>query len=212
MISSHPFDLLKVRFQTGFYGREEGLVQVVARIAKEEGFRGFYKGAGPVLVGACPLLGLTMFSFEWMKEKLLHSRTPLKDAKISASDELNSAKMKDPLFEKKRREMELSLTDIGLSGSFSGIVTSFILGPAERVKIIIQTSNQVSASNAISSLHKSQGWKGLMRGTFWTMARDCPGNFVYFSVNEAVKRQMKSSQNSRLQNALCVLFSGGKAV
>lgn len=42
----------------------QGFVDCVASIAKEEGFRGFFKGLSPSLVKAAVSTGLTFFTYE----------------------------------------------------------------------------------------------------------------------------------------------------
>ncbi|KAF7641194.1 hypothetical protein LDENG_00289570 [Lucifuga dentata] len=72
---TYPFDLFKKRLQVeGFeearvhFGQVRhyrGLVDCVVQIAREEGFRGFFKGLSPSLVKAALSTGFTFFWYEF---------------------------------------------------------------------------------------------------------------------------------------------------
>ncbi|XP_046893403.1 mitochondrial thiamine pyrophosphate carrier [Hypomesus transpacificus] len=72
---TYPFDLFKKRLQVagfeearvkfGQVRRYKGFVDCVLNIAKEEGFRGFFKGLSPSLVKAAFSTGFTFFWYEF---------------------------------------------------------------------------------------------------------------------------------------------------
>ncbi|XP_004071531.1 mitochondrial thiamine pyrophosphate carrier [Oryzias latipes] len=72
---TYPFDLFKKRLQVGGFEaararfgqvrRYSGLMDCMFQIAKEEGFRGFFKGLSPSLVKAALSTGFTFFWYEF---------------------------------------------------------------------------------------------------------------------------------------------------
>lgn len=72
---TYPFDLFKKRLQVGgfeaaraHFGQVRsyrGLLDCMVQIAKEEGFRGFFKGLSPSLVKAALSTGFTFFWYEF---------------------------------------------------------------------------------------------------------------------------------------------------
>lgn len=72
---TYPFDLFKKRLQVGGFEaarahfgqvrRYRGLLDCMVQIAKEEGFRGFFKGLSPSLVKAALSTGFTFFWYEF---------------------------------------------------------------------------------------------------------------------------------------------------
>ncbi|KAJ3041756.1 carnitine transporter [Rhizophlyctis rosea] len=115
---------------------------------------------------------------------------------------------------------QLSFLQIGLAGAFSALPTSFILGPAEQIKIRlqIQETSMKAASRASSSgvagvvrnIVQKEGVRALFRGTGLTLLRDVPGSFFYFMVYEAVKRSFGADRDKEV-HAGVVLLSGGLA-
>ncbi|XP_029914047.1 mitochondrial thiamine pyrophosphate carrier [Myripristis murdjan] len=72
---TYPFDLFKKRLQVGGFEearlhfgqvrRYKGLVDCVVQIAKEEGFRGYFKGLSPSILKAALSTGFTFFWYEF---------------------------------------------------------------------------------------------------------------------------------------------------
>jgi solute carrier family 25 (mitochondrial carnitine/acylcarnitine transporter), member 20/29 len=120
---------------------------------------------------------------------------------------------------------QLSLFQIGLAGAFSSIPTSFLIGPAEQIKIRLQiqeTSLAASKMNAFTvatSIVKEGGLRALFRGTGLTFLRDVPTGFAYFATYEGLKRALRSkSTPDKIANnkqgttpMLAIMFSGGVA-
>ncbi|KAI9351275.1 mitochondrial carrier domain-containing protein [Obelidium mucronatum] len=89
---------------------------------------------------------------------------------------------------------------VALAGAFAAIPTSFILGPAERIKILMQIDTRKTSTSSINplipiwrALQANGGLKTLFRGTGITIMRDFPGDAAYFGVFEAVKRGLKEA-------------------
>ncbi|XP_048438275.1 mitochondrial arginine transporter BAC1 isoform X2 [Pyrus x bretschneideri] len=86
------------------------------------------------------------------------------------------------------------------SAAFSGSVISFILCPSELVKCRMQiqgTDSMVPMSrrygnplDCVLTTVKNDGVRGIFRGGFTTLLRECIGNAVFFSVYEYVRYHM----------------------
>lgn len=114
-----------------------------------------------------------------------------------------------------RKSKELSMTEFAVAGGFSAIPTTIITTPMERVKVVMQTQDQIAGGkkytgmfDAARGMHREGGMKSLYRGTIATLARDIPGSAAYFVAYEWVYRALKPKDGNMSVGA--VLFSGGK--
>jgi solute carrier family 25 carnitine/acylcarnitine transporter 20/29 len=92
----------------------KGIVDCV----KKTGIRGLYRGIASPLVGVTPMFALSFWSYE-VGQQLVYSFTPNRTSK------------------------ELSMTEFALAGGFSAIPTTVVTTPMERVKVVLQTQDQV---------------------------------------------------------------------
>ncbi|KAJ3100769.1 carnitine transporter [Phlyctochytrium planicorne] len=215
VVVSHPFDLVKVRMQTGGFGYTS-TPQATRHILKSEGWLGLYRGVFPVLVGAGPVMGVCYLSYT-LARKLILDLSP----STSSSSLSNSSQSKD-------WKDSLSIPQIAAAGAVASVPTALILGPAERLKILLQVDNTSqgkggpSIREAIKSMARvwrsGGGVTGLYKGTGLTMLRDMPGDAAYFATFETVKRFLlslrpQSSPRSSLEETayktVSILLSGG---
>ena len=157
VVCGHPFDLLKVRLQSTVGNANAGLFGTLASTYRLGGVPAFYRGAMPVLMGVAPVYALAFASYEGGRQLSRY------------------------LFAESN-----SVRDILFGGALSGLAVAPVLGPAERVKIIIQTRT----STKQSFFAAAGGIRGLFRGTGLTMMRDVPGSMAYFLVYEETKRRL----------------------
>ena len=77
-----------------------------------------------------------------------------------------------------------SLEVLITAAAFSGFVTSFLVNPIERIKILMQADNQGIYKNELDCMRQiiqQDGMKGLLgRGLDATLAREVPGYGLYF--------------------------------
>ncbi|XP_005734640.1 mitochondrial thiamine pyrophosphate carrier [Pundamilia nyererei] len=92
---TYPFDLFKKRLQVGgfeaaraHFGQVRsyrGLLDCMVQIAKEEGFRGFFKGLSPSLVKAALSTGFTFFWYEFFVNAM-HNFKEKQETNVIAKD------------------------------------------------------------------------------------------------------------------------------
>ncbi|KAJ1967701.1 hypothetical protein IWQ62_001696 [Dispira parvispora] len=230
VLAGHPFDLLKVRLQTLRHGPSSGQQPLSAmamcrHIVKHEGLTGLYRGVLPPILGATPINALAFWSYDFglRSVRYLHSwwRPP-------PSREAPEESWSQPIDKE-----TLSLPQIAAAGAISGLFPALLIGPAERIKVLLQVQGtpvatesipgKPSGSKATSTraglveltrgVYRKEGLRGLFRGTAATFIRDVPGCAVYFTAYEAVRRTLGHHPNSliTLPTPLVVLLAGGLA-
>ena len=87
---------------------------------------------------------------------------------------------------------------IGLAGATSGLFTTPILAPGERIKCTLQVQKPGpdgklkynGPMDCAKKLYAEGGIRSLNRGFAATMARDSLASFMYFSTYELLKHQL----------------------
>ena len=184
VLVGHPFDLVKVRVQTG----TSTALHVLKDILKTNGPRGLYRGVTAPLIGVTPIFAICFWGY---------------DLGLSLYDShINQIKdMKDDGGYKK----------IMFAGGFSALPTTLIMAPSERIKVVMQTSH-MSLRGAVSSVWSQGGLTSLFRGSMATLARDIPGSVAYFGVYEAAKKALSTGTGvSTSVSTGGVLLAGGLA-
>eukprot|EP01125_Pyxidicula_operculata_P001521 TRINITY_DN11384_c0_g1_i1.p1 TRINITY_DN11384_c0_g1~~TRINITY_DN11384_c0_g1_i1.p1 ORF type:complete len:298 (-),score=49.27 TRINITY_DN11384_c0_g1_i1:75-968(-) len=197
VLAGHPLDTIKVRFQTmqvvpGQKPPYSGVVDCAMKIIKGEGIVGLYRGMVAPLVGVTPMYALCFFGYSI--------------GKWIFCDE-NSFK-------------DLDLVRIGLAGATSGIFTTPILAPLERLKCVLQVQNarqpvegEVRFKGPIDlgkHILSTGGYQSLFRGYMATNLRDSVASIAYFSVYEYLKRYFTPEGQSR-PSVAGTLVAGGLA-
>lgn len=189
VLVGHPFDTLKVRLQTGT--QYSGLADCFKQTVAKDGLLGLYRGIASPLVGVTPMFALSFWSYD-MGCQLVKRFSPSKSS-------------------------ELSLTEYAVAGGLSAIPTTIITTPMERVKVVLQTQDQVQGgkkyngmASAGADMWREGGLRSLYRGTVATLARDIPGSAAYFWAYESVYRALRPADGSGISPG-AVLFAGGMA-
>ncbi|KAI8849734.1 mitochondrial carrier domain-containing protein [Chytridium lagenaria] len=179
VLTGQPFDTVKVRLQTQ-PDKYTNLIDCVKKTYANEGFVGFYKGTLTPLIGIGACVSIQFGALEASK-RFFALRNPVKDPNA------------------------LSLSQLYLSGAFSGFANSFLSGPIEHVR----TRLQVQAGNAASAAYKGPvdfakkvvglyGVQGLYKGQGITLLRECHGYGIYFMTYEAlIQRTMRVEGKKR---------------
>lgn len=194
VLTGHPFDLVKVRCQTG---QAKGTINAISIILKEArligtGFfltnsiKGFYKGVIPPLIGVTPIFAVSFWGYDLGK-------------KIVANDNSTS----------------LSIKQMATAGFISAIPTTLVTAPTERIKVVLQTSSKRgSFISAAKTIVKEGGILSLFKGSLATLARDGPGSALYFASYEVTKSYLNNLNNQDNGNNVSVgnvCLAGGVA-
>ncbi|CAN6683377.1 unnamed protein product [Malus baccata var. baccata] len=172
----HPFDTVKVKMQkhnTSAHGiTYRNSLHCTARILRTEGIKGLYRGATSSFVGMAFESSVVFGMYSQIKQSLQ-----------------GSAQGAGP-------QPQVIIP----SAAFSGSVISFILCPSELVKCRMQiqgTDSVVPMSkrfgnplDCVLTTVKNDGVRGIFRGGFTTLLRECIGNAVFFSIYEYVRYHM----------------------
>ncbi|CAF1318121.1 unnamed protein product [Adineta ricciae] len=194
VITGHPLDTIKVRLQTqakplpGQIPLYTGTFDCAKKIISKEGFFGLYKGMGAPLVGVTPMFAVCFFGYGIGK------------------------KLQTPSGE----HGEYTLTQIFAAGMLSGVFTTVIMAPGERIKCLLQIQHAGHEKryngpmDCAKQLYKEGGIRSIYKGTALTLMRDVPASGVYFASYEYLKKALRSEGQSDL-GALKTLLAGGLA-
>ena len=164
---------------------------------KQEGPLALYKGMMGPIIGVTPMFALVFFGYGVGKQ-LFTTEDTFKDM---------SAK---------------NLGLIGMAGAVSGLFSTPLMAPLERVKCIMQIQGASSYKLApgeqkytgivecLKDTYKRGGTRNLFRGFWATMGRDCTASFFYFSTYELLKFHL-NPRDGTPPAVLTTLFAGGMA-
>jgi len=196
VLSGHPFDTIKVRMQTmplpapGQSPMYAGAIDCVKKTLANEGPKGLYKGMAAPLVGVAPIFALSFWGNDFGKT----------------------------LIRRFTGSQELGLAGLALAGGFSGIGTTIIMAPGERIKCILQTQQQGGAVkysgpvDVAKSLYREGGMRSIYKGTVATLLRDVPASAMYFASYEVIMRLLVPAGGSTSDlNMMNTIFAGGMA-
>lgn len=195
VLAGHPMDTVKVRLQTmpvpatGEVALYAGTFDCFRKTIQKEGFRGLYKGMSAPLTGVAPIFAISFFGFGLGK-------------KLIKTDE-NQALTKPELF---------------LAGAFSGIFTTSIMAPGERIKCLLQIQQgghgpqkYAGMVDCARQLYAEGGMKSIYKGSVATILRDVPASGMYFMTYECVKEALLPEDANAKVKMLATIVAGGSA-
>lgn len=196
--SGHPLDTIKVRLQTmphplpGQSPLYKGTYDCFIKTLRLEGVRGLYKGMGAPIVGVTPIFALSFFGFGLGKDMV----------RLATGDQSG----------------KLSLPKLFVAGGVSGVLTTVIMAPGERIKCLLQvqaTSSEKLYNGPVDcakKLYKTGGIRSLYRGTILTLCRDVPASGMYFASYEFLKNALTPPGKDPSELSIgSVLVAGGVA-
>lgn len=195
VLAGHPMDTIKVRLQTmalpksGETAIYRGTWDCFKKTIQKEGFRGLYKGMSAPLTGVAPIFAISFFGFGLGK-------------KLIKSDE-NQVLTKPELF---------------AAGAFSGIFTTSIMAPGERIKCLLQIQQGGNVPQKYSGmvdcakqLYSEGGIRSIYKGSVATILRDVPASGMYFMTYEVVKELLIDEEATAKRKMMATIVAGGCA-
>lgn len=190
VLSGHPLDTIKVRLQTmplpkpGESPLYKGTFDCAMKTIKKEGVRGLYKGMSAPLIGVSPIFALSFYGYGLGKK-----------------------------FQQKTPDEMLTPHQLFLAGAFSGVFTTIIMTPGERIKCLLQIQQGDAKPkykgpvDCAKQLYKAGGLRNIYKGTCATLLRDVPASGLYFTTYECLQRWM-TPENGKLGLASTILAGG----
>ncbi|GIL60795.1 hypothetical protein Vafri_15320 [Volvox africanus] len=184
--SGYPFDTVKVRLQSAAPGQYRGAMHCLCTIVQQEGVRrGLFRGLSSPLVGGTAETGINY---------MVYSRV------------LDALRPDD--------SSTIPLTSVAVAGAVAGVALSVVLGPTELVKCRMQQAGSAARypDGPLQCLREivatEGGLRGLSRGLGATMAREVPGNALFFAVYEALRRGLLGAQQQQQQQTTLAFGPG----
>lgn len=166
VLTGHPFDLVKVRLQTGVYNTTS---ECIKQTLVKDGLRGFYRGVLPPLIGVTPMFAVSFWGYD-VGKKLISSYTG-------------------------KAAEKFTIGDISTAGFISAIPTTLVAAPFERVKVMMQIQDggkKSSMGAVIAEMYRTGGIRSIFKGSVATLARDGPGSALYFATYEYLKERLST--------------------
>ncbi|GBP22444.1 Congested-like trachea protein [Eumeta japonica] len=195
VLAGHPMDTIKVRLQTmplpipGEPALYTGTWDCFKKTVHKEGFRGLYKGMSAPLTGVAPIFAISFFGFG-LGKKLIKSN----------------------------EDQVLTKPELFLAGAFSGIFTTFIMAPGERIKCLLQIQQGGNAPqkykgmvDCAKQLYVEGGIRSIYKGSVATICRDVPASGMYFMTYEWVKEILVPEDATAQLKMLATIVAGGCA-
>ena len=165
--AGYPLDTLKTKAQTYAASSSErqrsGLIGTTLQILDEDGFFGLYTGVWGTMAGQAIIKACAFWSNRFALDFLVQGRA------------------------------SASLVELALAAGFCGFVTSFVVNPIERIKVILQSkvNTNIGSDNywrCFLDVLSTDGLSGLMfRGIEATLLREIPGYGFYFFAYQVLK-------------------------
>lgn len=171
-VSLFPLDTIKTRLQS-----KQGLW-------KAGGFRGIYKGIGPVVMGSAPGAAMFFVAYDTSKNILVNSKLAINNDTLSYM----------------------------LSACFGEVCACLVRVPVDVVKQRSQTTAHISSWTILRDTVKHENIRGLFRGYRSTVLREVPFSFIQFPLWENSKKMLSKYHDrpvTPLEGAWCGFFAGG---
>ncbi|XP_062924289.1 protein kinase, cAMP-dependent, regulatory, type II, alpha A isoform X1 [Mobula hypostoma] len=195
VFAGHPLDTIKVRLQTqpkplpGQPPKFKGTFDCFRKTLVGEGVKGLYKGMAAPIIGVTPMFAVCFFGFGLGKK-----------------------------LQQKHPEDVLTYPQLFAAGMLSGVFTTAIMAPGERIKCLLQiqaTSGEMKYAGPVDcakQIYRTMGIRGIYKGTALTLMRDVPASGMYFMTYEWLKYSLTPEGQSVSDLSVPrILFAGGMA-
>ena len=145
-----------------------GMFDIISLVWEQEGISGFFGGVKGMMIGQAFIKAMAFSANAFALEFLIQAHERYSQYTFLSHFTAGS------------------FYTLVVAACFAGFVTSFIVAPVERVKVMLQASGNALYQNeleCISAVLKSEGWSGLLgRGLTPTILREVPSYAIYFVV------------------------------
>jgi len=174
--------------------------------------RGFYWGLSSPLIGGAAETGVNYLIYSrildfFKQQEQLHSRlqhvqqldgSVLLQPHLAHSHHLHTLQQQQqqvmlPYHHQQQQQQQYQelpppLRAVPVAGAVAGVALSIILSPTELVKCRMQVGQHTSPLTCLQHLVQTEGLWGLSRGFRATLCREVPGNALFFTVYEGLRR------------------------
>jgi len=171
-----------------------GAIDCFTKTFRNEGIKGLYRGMVAPLTGITPMYALCFFGYNIGKQVFCDKKSPF--------------------------NTKYELVNIGLAGATSGLFTTPILAPLERLKCILQVQHTRTPLKGETTFKgpvdlgkhilKTGGPRSLFRGYLATNLRDSLASVAYFTTYEVLKKELRPEGDTSL-GVFRTLLAGGLA-
>lgn len=188
-----PFDTIKVRLQTqplpqqGQKPLYQGALDCTLKTIRNDGIRGLYKGMTVPLMAATPIFAVSFFGYNLGKK--LQQKSP--------GETLTGAQ-------------------IFAAGMLSGVFTSTLVTPGDRIKCILQVQTASAGPKLYSgpfdvakALLKQGGVSSFYKGMCATLLRDIPGGGIFYLTYVLIRRTLAPEGQENDLSPLRIMIAGG---
>ncbi|XP_075698857.1 solute carrier family 25 member 16-like [Rhinoderma darwinii] len=183
VIFTYPLDVVRARLAFQVKGEEQykGVIHAFRSIyTNEGGFRSYYKGLVPTLIGMAPYAGLSFYSFESLKTAGLENAPKLLGQ--PSADNLDVLVLKTPI----------NMLFGGLSGAISQTVVYPVDVARRRMQLAAMLPKNEKCQTmfqTFSFIYREHGVRhGLYRGLSINYLRCIPSNAVAFTIYEFMRQ------------------------
>ncbi|CAG8936438.1 unnamed protein product [Penicillium salamii] len=186
----HPFDTIKVRLQTSKDTQFRGPLDCTLQTLRNEGLRGFYKGATPPLVGWMIMDSVMLGSLTLYRRLLLENVFSRPNIRQYTT------------FGGRQDLTVLPSFGHGIAGIMAGTTVSFIAAPVEHIKARLQVQYAADKTKRMYSgpidclvkMLRSHGIAGVYRG-LWATVFFRSFFFFWWSSYDVLTRVFKEKTN-----------------
>jgi hypothetical protein len=176
----YPLDTIKVRLQADRGGAAYGgrMLRAGRAVVRAGGWRALYQGMSSPLVGGAAETAVNYAVYGTALEAIARG--------LEAGGENGAATTTPP-----------PLPAVAAAAAVAGVALSLVLAPVELVKCRLQMSQYSTPAACVRDVLERHGLRGMMRGFGATVAREAPGNAIFFVAYEWTRRQWAAGGEER---------------
>ncbi|GAM24247.1 hypothetical protein SAMD00019534_074220 [Acytostelium subglobosum LB1] len=204
MLAGHPFDTIKVLMQdaSGNLPKFKSGWHALSYTVQNEGVRGIYKGMSVPMLTVSIVNSIFFASYSSCSKYLHPQESPVPYHIVAISGAVAGATIsvllapRDLIKSKLQVQSSIRLPTSSSSHLNNHSSTAFTSDTVGGNKTTASKGSQKGTQGPISlikNIVKREGVRGMSRGLSATLLRDIPGDMIYFTVYEYVKRHLSAA-------------------